>query len=258
MVTPTFTSGRFDIGRVVRLTFSVIGANLGVFAGLGVILAGIPYLALIALVYLGVFVGFKPVWPLSLLVGFAAAIGAIAIYFILQGSIIFGVVAHLNSRKATLGECLAKGAQHWFPLLLMSIVVGIAEVFGFALLVVPGIMLAMAWFVAVPVQVIESRDVMQSLSRSADLTRGRRWSIFGLAVAYVVANIIVQKLLETLFGGVASAPGGAAVGWISSILSVLISFAGFVIVSAGAGVVYYELRSTREGVSVEALASVFD
>jgi hypothetical protein len=254
--------GSFQIERVVRRTFGAIGANFGVFAALTLIVAGVPSAVGVSAAYadgryhlLG-FLGGG--WPLGALLGVVVAIGAIAIYFMLQASIIYGVVAYLNDRKATFGECLAKGAAQWFPLLLMAIVVGLAEIVGFLLFIAPGIMLAMAWCVAVPVRVVEGRDVIDSLSRSADLTRGRRWPIFGLVLIYEIANTIIKIVLQGLIAAFASTPGSQVLFWGSPILSFVLSFVAFVIVSAGVGAIYYELRSTREGIGVAALAAVFD
>ncbi len=68
-------------------------------------------------------------------------------------------------------------------------------------------MMAVAWSVTVPVYVVEQTEVFSAFTRSADLTRGHRWRIFGLFVIYLVAIIIVE-MVTTAFGGVASLLGG--------------------------------------------------
>ena len=58
-------------------------------------------------------------------------------------------------------------------------------------LVIPGLVLSTIWWVAIPVAVVERPGTVASLRRSSELTKGVRWRIFGLFVAYLLV----------LFGG---------------------------------------------------------
>ncbi len=46
-------------------------------------------------------------------------------------------------------------------------------------LLVPGFILLIMWFVAIPVCVVEQRGSWASMQRSAELTKGHRWKISG-------------------------------------------------------------------------------
>ena len=102
-------------------------------------------------------------------------------------------------------------------------------------------------------------DALRALGRSADLTRGRRWPILGLVVISSFAIGIVQRAVISVTSAVFSV-GASPIGQLTAQLpvSVVIGIAVSVLTSAGIAALYYELRSTREGIGPEALAAVFD
>jgi glycerophosphoryl diester phosphodiesterase family protein len=253
---------RFDIGRVIERTFGSLGRNLRVFLLLAVLLAGVPALLIAVLVTsAGVHMAGSPTaGAISLLTasGLVGLVRAIA-GFVLQAAIVYGAVADLNGRRAEFAECLSSGLRNWFWLLLLAIVMAVAEVFGFLLLIVPGVIMAVAWIVAVPSQVVERTGVFGAMGRSAELTRGHRWAILGLVIIFLIASVVIQALVQGVLAAAAiglSPSAGKTIGVIVAqpILTVVTSLIG----AAGVASIYYELRSAREGIGPEALAAVFD
>ena len=268
-MTSQVTTNSFDFGRVIKNTFGAIRQNAATFAILALVLAGIPA-AISTFGLVGLFgrltaIGSgAPAEPSLAFMGFNAALaggGTLINVFanaILQAAVMYGTAAFLNGRTASLGECFGAGLRRCLPLIGLMIVVAIAVFFGFLLLVVPGVMMAVAWVVAVPALVVERTGVFGALGRSADLTRGRRWPIFGFIVLYFIAFSVVQQVVLGIVGSVivAATPSAMIVRQlpVSAALGVLVA----VLASAGSAAIYYELRTTREGVGPEALASVFD
>jgi len=268
MTTPTATANSFDFGRIVKNTFGAIQQNAATFIILALVLAGIP--AVISTFgMVGLFsrlstLGGSAAPPPLASLGFSAALSGIGVFLnlftnaILQASIIYGTAAYLNGRTASLGECLGAGLRWFLPLIGLIILMAIALFFGFIFFFVPGVLMAIAWIVAVPVLVVERTGVFAAFSRSADLTRGRRWAIFGFLFLYFIAFSVVQQVALNIVNAMSGAvnatamvanqlPIGAAFGLITSVVA-----------SAGVAAIYYELRTTREGVGPEAFASVFD
>ena len=102
---------------------------------------------------------------------------------------------------------------------------------------------------AIPVLVHERRGVLGSMSRSAALTKGSRWALFGLFAAVVIASFAAQLAL-----GLAAALLGAITGLVVlSFVQALLS----TIVSTAAAVSYVELREVKEGANVGELAEIF-
>jgi len=260
---------RFDLGRVAERTFASIGRNFAVFVLLAVLLSGIP--AVLTGLLLGMAEagrsspstsGITDPTTLALIgasaIGFVYLVGAIA-SFILQAAIIYGVIADLNGRRAQFAECLSMGLRNWFWLFLLAVVVSVAEVVGFVFFVVPFLMMAVAWIVAVPAQVVEHTGVFGAIGRSAALTRGHRWAIFGLLVIYLLASLFLQGTILGIVGvAAASLSPNTSQTATQLIAQPLLNVTTSLIGAAGVASIYYELRSTREGIGPEALAAVFD
>ena len=257
------SAGALDIGRVIQDLFAVLGRNIATFAILAIVLTGIPTALLYS--FQGMILG-------SALSGGApaAAFGSNFVWFglsalvtsvfsvILQATIIYGTVNDMNNRPVSVADSLSTGLRSFLPIIGLAILMGFAIGLGFILLIVPGVMLAIAWCVAVPSYVIEQPGVIASFGRSAELTRGNRWRLFGLFVLYIIAALIVQLLL-TMVGGVFSFASVGGFPLVTRILILpLIQVANALIASVGVAVIYVELRRLRDGVGPEGLAAIFD
>jgi hypothetical protein len=268
---------RLDIGKVAEQTFAVLGRNFVNFALSAVILVGIP----------AVLVGFFQMRQFGPLAGGLTPAGILAAsrtgasnslgstvaglihlftYCILQGAIIYGVVRDMNGQRASLKDCLTVGLKRWWPVALLAIVMGLGIILGFVLLIVPGIMLIVAWSVAIPARVMEGLGIRESFGRSLDLTRGRRWSIFLLFLIVYVIWVVISLVVVGVTGGLTGLSGGFAGGFVSSlasparllVIAPLLSVVATLIGTVGITVLYQQLREGREGVNAETLASVFE
>ena len=267
---PAQVGDRIDFGRIIKHTFGAIQHNATSFALLALLLAGLPAL-LSTTGVIGLLGQASKIQgherDLALLSGMAlpgaltglGGLVGLVTNAILQGAIMFGAASYFNGRPASFSDCLNAGVRRCLPLIGLSIVVGIAVVFGILFFIVPGVMMALAWIAATPVLVVERTGVFGALGRSADLTRGRRWPILGLVVISSFAIGIVQKAVISVTSAVFSV-GASPIGQLTAQLpvSVVIGIAVSVLTSAGIAALYYELRSTREGIGPEALAAVFD
>ena len=261
---------QFSISMVLSRTFSTVAGNIVVLGVLAVMLIALPK-ALSAWLQLqsagfnfsaaGGFSAPSSVQPAGLvssLLGVVLFLAQIALSATAQAAMIYCVVADLSGKKADLGTSLAKGWTHWWRLFLINICVGFMTALAAFLLLVPAIILAIRWCVAVPAQVMESKGVFGSMGRSAELTKGRRWSIFGLFAVVFLIVIVVELLIAALI-----LPGGNFIRNFNAPLFVIVAGPLISVITtplfiAGMASLYFELRSTREGVGVDQLASVFD
>jgi MFS family permease len=255
-------TGKLDIGQVISGTFQVIGRNVATFGILSLVLSGIPT-AIVAFLQA---TNIEPDAAFSLRPGYFQAMGfsglaALITGAILQGALVYGTVQDMNGQRASIADCLTTGLRAFLPLIGLSILLGIAVVFGLVLLIVPGIMMLCAWCVAAPALVADRTGVFGAFSRSAELTRGNRWRIFALfvvvwVIAMVIAAVIGAVAMALAFGGpldpvsLARSPVQVVGNVISNTLSALIT-------STGAAVLYVELRRIREGAGPQWLAEIF-
>jgi hypothetical protein len=250
---------QFEIAGVFSATFGAIGRNIVPFGALALLFVTIPQ-ALIA--WVGqedgmVAATLGPSAKVALQIG-SVVIGAI-FSWILQAAVIQGSVDDLNGRKASLGACLTTAFRNLLPVFLISLLMALGLMLGFILLVVPGLILMIVWCVTIPAQVVEQRGVLASFDRSRELTRGSRWSIFGLFVLYIVLSWIVAAVFLAVGAAVSGSLTGIATNQVMQLfISPVVSGASSLIGAVGTAAIYYELRVAREGIGPAALAAVFD
>lgn len=250
------TRERFDIGRLLERLFGTLGRNFPVFFALALILTGLPAV-LMGLASLQRQNGFPGAGPSSALFLAGTLIGMVS-SFILQAAIVHGAVMDLNGRRPTLADCLTGGLRHFLPVLAISLLLGLAVVFGLLFLIVPGVVMLLIWAVVVPVQVVENRGVFAAFGRSADLTRHNRLSILALGVVWLIVAMVIGAVIGGL--AVATAAGGAVRGVLVTqlVVSPLSNALSAVISSTGIATLYVELRRAKEGAAPEDLAAIFD
>jgi hypothetical protein len=254
---------RFDMGRVISRTFGVIGRNLITMFVLSLIVA-IPMLVLNVWNYddaLGMVAGAQ-FDPNFILVSVTSWLIYVIAAFMLQAGVVHIAVRDLNSQPASIGDAISTGLRHVIPLILIAIVSTIGIAIGLVLLIVPGIILGMMWAVSVPARVVERTGIFESLGRSSDLTKGHRWAIFGLVVAYVLLSVALSLALlpiqAQVMMAVVQGTGPSTTFYLFFGVSTVITMIQSVIASAGIAAIYYELRVVKEGIGPEALAAVFD
>jgi hypothetical protein len=261
--------GKIDIGRVIGETFGVLRRNILTFAVLSFLLSGVP----LAIVNMFQATAVQPGGELNfnsatlMWAGFGG-LAAIVTTAILQGTLIYATVQDLSGGKASIGESLATGLRAFLPLLIVSILFFLAMFFGLILLVVPGIMIGIAWCVCVPALVAERTGIFGAFGRAAELTRGNRWRIFGLVVVVWIILLVIGMVLGAISGlnmlalagdpaAAQAAAQAAALSPLTITINVISNTLSGVITSAGIAVLYVELRRAREGLGPQWLAEIF-
>jgi hypothetical protein len=252
----------FSVGTILGKGFGLFFKNAPAF----LLIALIVYLPLLAYGILAdPFSGNRSVEDLqrSLLLYLAIFTGGgLLLQNLTIAAVTYGVVEQLNGRHASIGKCLAVGARRMLPTLAVTIVVALCIVAGVLALVVGALVVYCVLYVAVPASVIEQNGVGRALSRSAFLTKGHRWGIFGLVLVLGIFGGIAAFALESIFIEKLS------VGIVEIIhpdhwkrYVVLQTSIQMVFGAIGATMVatsYVAFRNEKDGVQVGELAKVFD
>jgi hypothetical protein len=263
MTDMTAGAPRIDLGRVVNRTFGTMGRNFLLFFLLTLVLYAVPsYGVQFLMTVYGPQAVDDP--GTYLLASFVVSIVASLPAYVAVGAVTHGAIISFNGGKAELGDCLSTGIGRMLPLFLLGLVTSLAITFASLLLIVPGIIVAVMVVVAVPAMVVERLGVFGSMSRSADLTKGNRWTIFFLGLICIVIVIAILFGVGVLVGGL----GGAGEAVDSAFLMqgslfmivfvVLANVLSMIISSTGIASLYYELRTSKEGATSAELAKVFD
>lgn len=160
---------------------------------------------------------------LNWLPGFFRALFYLVALSIIIG-LVFGTVAtgsaikiasqEIQKGQADLGASLRFTISKLLWLWVLSIVVGVIVVLGFIALLVPGIILAIMFSLAVPALLIENTGVLQSMGRSRKLVDHRWLKSFALFLVFGIIFLIAGVIASLI-----SAPFGFASSIVSSILS---------------------------------------
>lgn len=246
--------GAIEIGGVIQDTFRIIGRNFVSFLLLSLLLTALPA---------AVFGYFNLQMATDDMSGSAVAMllagGLIAMVagVVLQGTIVHGTVMDMNGRKAAISESLAVGLRNFLALIAIAILLAIAVTLGFILLIVPGVIMALAWSVVVPAYIAERIGIFEAFSRSAQLTRGNRWRILLLALLLVFGYLVISFVV-TIAAGLGSLVTAQTSVFYAVVVSPIITALYGLVGSVGAAVLYANLRRAKEGLTPDSLAAIFD
>jgi hypothetical protein len=181
-----------DLGRIVSHTIHTTGAHPFTFIASALVIAAIPY---------GVMHWFESV-HLAQLSGDASdffdarywtvmgpwLLVLTAVDALLGTLLARATIDHLSGHRVDWRACALLAGRLFVPAFLISLLFGLAVLTGLLLLIVPGVMLWLAFAVAIPAYVDERTGIFGAFARSGDLTRGARWRIFLLFAAFTLAD----------------------------------------------------------------------
>lgn len=254
----------FDIGNLLKGTFEVILKNwLKFFLATGL------YLIAIVLGFGGTAViGAQA--PEAGAVFLSLGLLAFIIFAglgVLYPFIMFGAIRSLRDERWGFFEAIGHCARVAIPVIAITILVTLGVAAGMILLIIPGLILLVRWFVAVPVRIAEPVSVTGAIGRSAELTRGHRWELFG---GFIILSILAF-LFQMVFGGIVTFGLGAAIspdGLMTEGANIGMTILGTGVLLIGQGiatllfivapaVAYYLLRVEKEGGETQEVANIF-
>ena len=172
---------------------------------------------------------------------------------IASGATTFAISERYLGNDVTIGEALRRGLSHFWPLSIAQITATIRVMFGFLLLIVPGILWMLSYSLIVPAILVEGQKALPSLSRSRDLVKGYRGKVFCILLIVNLLQVIltggVGLIAGMFFSG--EAGGGAILSSaMNNLLSIFLTPLGII----AAILLYYDMRIRKEGFDLEMLS----
>jgi len=258
----------FSVGGVIGKTFSTWAKNLVPFTVLSIIVQ-LPIYAVTLWTQYETYGGYPSFQQMTEHAQQRAAAGpfgqfapliiggwlVVAVLMLVEmGALTYGAIQHLAGRKVSVGPLIGAGLRRAGTVFLAGLLAGLLMAVGWILLIVPGIILACALAVTVPVVMAEDKGATEAIGRSFTLTKGRRFAILlsylvmGLVVLTV--NMVSGLLPLALGGGTASLVGGFVAFVVGAMFAPLPTLLP--------AVVYHDLRVAKEGVATADLVKVFE
>jgi uncharacterized membrane protein len=165
------------------------------------------------------------------------------------GAITHGVLEHIRKRPVALGRCVAVGLRMMVTIILVGILQALATFAGFLLLIIPGIIIGVALTLSVPAAVEERIGAVDALKRSWELTRGSRWKVWGVLFLIGIIGGVVEFGANMI--SIVSPMAGISISLLLDVITTGLN-------ATAAALMYYRLRSFKERLDLNELASVFD
>lgn len=255
-------------GELLDRTFSLYRNHFVLFVGI----FALPHLCVFAFQCVG----------LAFQAQGAAAFSAAAIFSTLiwgLGATLLGVIVaaasqaatvvsvsqvHLDRPASVMGSFSAVKNQI-AGVIGLSILVGFLVGLACVALIIPGILLAIQWSLAVPAKVLENLGTTDAMSRSSELSKGNRGRIFVIWLLFIVLTIGISLLLQwpiTIAAGVSTrgALRTIGVGWqVASLVATFISqcLVG-PLTTIAFSLVYYDQRVRKEAFDLQLMMTTLD
>lgn len=254
-------------GNILSQTFTVWFRNFIVFNLLAVIAAA----PILIYCYLVLSEGLTPASIMTLSI--VIAIGSILVSNLVTGLVSYSTFKSLRGKAPGIGLTLSAGLSRIVPIFGTGLLVAIAIAIAFApmlwmiyeetglgalltlVMIVPAVVVSIMLSLAVPIAAVEGVNPIAAVKRSVMLTKGSKGTIFGVLFAIGIIEKIASKVLEAVFiSGIPTLDDVKIYLWAVVGLSIL--FMG--LRGTAEAVAYHDIRTVREGVSTEDLASVFE
>ena len=183
----------------------------------------------------------------AILVALVTAVIGVVISAVLQAAIMRGAAQGSIGDTVDVDASYKWGFARFGSVILISILVGLAVAGGLILLVIPGLIFAVMFSVAIPALVVENLRGTDAMSRSWNLVKGYFWHAVGV--------VIVAAIIGAVVGGIIGGIGGALgdnwfLSWIFQAIAQIITAPFAAIVSV---LLYLDLRARREALTADAL-----
>lgn len=252
----------FQVGEVLRTAIAVYGRNWRTLVALTLV-AYLPMFVLAALYPMPdpatlpedaersreVLAALMHEWKVFYTTAFWHAMVEFFCSSLLQGSATFVVVRALRAGPPTVAQAFWQSWRALGRVAVVAILSGLAMAAATLLLFVPGIIVMLMLWVAIPAAVVERR-YGSALRRSHALTLGHKVPIFGLVILLVVFGLAAVMVLTAVVSDLA--PG------FETLVEALVGAVAGSIGAAIVAVCYHDLRVLKEGASSSDVAKVFE
>jgi hypothetical protein len=252
-------------GELLDRTFNLYRGHLGLFLGI----FALPHLIVFAFQCLGV--AFERPGPVlaNVFTQLPWIYGALLLSWILgavsQGAAVVAVSQVHLEQPIGMVESFSLAKRQILGVIGLKLVTGMAAGAALLFLVVPGVFLFVMWALAVPAKILENKGVFDSMSRSSDLTQGRRWRIFVIGLLFFLLGVVVNQLLQWPIQLASGFSGNmmlqrVGVGW--QVASLAATFISECLVgplwAIAFTLVYYDERVRKEAFDLQLMMTTLD
>ena len=189
------------VGELLDRTFTYYRRRFVLFVGI----AAIPSAIALAFQLARLYGTFSNSMATTAVLGLVSLIVSVVTGTFVHGATVVAVSQLQLEQDTNIAEAFAAIRPLVGELFIIGLNVGLRVMLGLLLLIVPGVIWALSYSVAVPVAILEGTNVSDSLSRSSELTRGGRGRIFVIYCLFFVLTMVGGAVWPVITGLVAAA-----------------------------------------------------
>ncbi len=248
--TQSAAASKLGVGQILSGTFSTLFKKPVIFFGLSII-ACLPSAIFLFKNRSGIEMAWLTGEEDFVLMAIADILYGIG-SMLMEAGVVYAVFRVLRNESVTIEEAYGFSKTRAWPLFVAAILVGLATGVGTVFFVIPGVILMLMLAMTIPACAVEHLGVMDSMKRSAQLTKGYRLPILGL---YCISGILIAVLgilLDTILGGMTI---GFTTYTVLSTVFAAIPLAFEIVMTA---MIYFKLRELQDGMGLDQLAGSFE
>lgn len=235
-------------------TFHLYRNHFLLFVGI----IAIPQLVVLALRIAGIAMLGMHVAIGSVLMSITAALVSFAAIQISQAATVMAVSSIHLDHPVSIGSAFSAAKSSMLRVIGISLAVGISIGIATLFFIVPGILVALMWALAIPVTVLEGGGLSASTTRSQRLTKGGRGRIFVIYALLFVLIIVVGVIFQVPMGIAAAVVGRGNPLRFATVIQAASAAGTFLSTSLVGGLatialtlIYYDQRVRKEGFDLQ-------
>jgi glycerophosphoryl diester phosphodiesterase family protein len=174
-----------------------------------------------------------------------AALVGLLLYQVLTGAITRTIATEVAGQDLGVEQSYRFGFARLGPILVVSILVGLATLLGLIVFVIPGIYIGVRLAVSIQALVVEGKRGTEAMRRSWDLVGGHWWrAAFTLLVAALITGVV---------NAVITAPFSAGAWFIQGVAAAVATIVTMPYGALVGVLLYLDLRARRERLDLDTL-----
>jgi hypothetical protein len=174
-----------------------------------------------------------------------AALVGLLLYQVLTGAITRTIATEVTGHDLDLEQSYRFGFARLGPILIVSILVGLATLLGLIVFIIPGIYICVRLAVSIQALVIEGRRGTEAMRRSWDLVGGHWW--------HAAFTLLVAALITGVVNAVITAPFGAGAWFLKGVAAAVATTVTLPYGALVGVLLYLDLRARRERLDLDTL-----
>jgi hypothetical protein len=167
-----------------------------------------------------------------------AAVVALLLYQVLTGAITRNIATEVTGQDLNLEQSYRFGFARLGPILVVSVLVGLATLLGLIVFIIPGIYIGVRLAVSTQALVVEGRRGTDAMRRSWELVGGHWW--------HAALTVLVAGLITAVVNAVITAPFGAGAWFIQGIAAAIATTVTLPYGAVVGVLLYLDLRARKE------------